>query len=237
MGILKDFERRLEHAVEGFFARALPGGGLQPIELAKRMVRMMQDQKTVGVSGQVVVPNSFTFYVSDRDAKRLEELGASLSKDLTSVARRAAKAAEWTMLGPPMITVTPDASVHDGMLEAEAHVRQATDPTSSAGAHTQLIQIAVPSDAELVVLGSKRRAYPLSKDSLVIGRNESCDVVLNDPGASRRNTEVRREGDEWYAIDLGSTNGTLLNGRGISRARLSPKDILLIGNTQIEFRV
>src|SRR5207247_3617233 len=46
MGILRDFERRLETMVEGFFARALPGGGVQPVELGKRMVRAMEEQKT-----------------------------------------------------------------------------------------------------------------------------------------------------------------------------------------------
>lgn len=236
MGILKDFERRLEQAVEGFFARALPGGGVQPVELGKRMIRVMADGKSVGVAGETVVPNHFTFSVTPDDAAKLSGLGTTLQRELTAVARRAATSEGWTLMGPPVIEIIADESVHAGTFLAAGSMSEGRDPTANAGSHTQLIQIAVSADAELVVLGQKRRAYPLSKDVLVIGRLEGCDLVLDDVGASRRHTEVRREGDEWYAIDLGSTNGTLVNGRSIRRQRLAPKDVLLIGNTQIEFR-
>lgn len=236
MGILKDFERRLEQAVEGFFARALPGGGVQPIELGKRMIRAMEDAKTVGVAGEVVAPNAFAFRLSPRDHERLATLGSSLERELVAVARRAAAGERWMLLGPPSIRLEPDDSVHSGTFEIAAGVEEGPDPAADAGSHTQLIQIAVPTDASLVVLGSDRRSYPLSKESLTIGRAESCDLVLSDPGASRRHAEVRREGDEWYVVDLGSTNGTLVNGRGVRRHRLRPKDVLLIGDTQIEFR-
>lgn len=236
MGILKDFERRLEQAVEGFFARALPGGGLQPVELGKRMIRAMDDAKSVGVAGEVIVPNAFTFRVAPADHERLAGLGASLDKELIAVARRAAATEGWSLLGAPRIQIVADDDVHAGTFLLATATEEGADPDSGGGAHTQLIQIAVNSDAELVVLGSKRRAYPLSKDALVIGRLETCDVPLSDPGASRRHAEVRREGDEWYVIDLDSTNGTLLNGKSVRRQRLAPKDIMLIGNTQIEFR-
>ncbi|MGH2830597.1 MAG: FhaA domain-containing protein [Actinomycetota bacterium] len=236
MGILKDFERRLEQTVEGFFARALPGGGVQPVELGKRMIRAMQDGKTIGVTGEVVAPNMFEFRLAPRDYDRIQSLGASLDQELVAVARRAAAAEGWALLGPPRMALSSDPEVRSGTFEVAASVEAGADPAAGAGAHTQLIQIAVASDAELVVLGSKRRAYPLSKDSLVIGRAKECDITLADPGASRRHAEVRREGDEWFAVDLDSTNGTLLNGKSVRRQRLRPKDVLLIGDTQIEFR-
>lgn len=236
MGILKDFERRLEQAVEGFFARALPGGGLQPVELGKRMIRAMDDAATVGVAGEVIAPNAFTFMLAPADHERLSGLGQSLDRELTAVARRAATAEGWTLLGAPRIELVADDEMTAGTFLVSTAIEEGDDPASGAGSHTQLIQIAVSSDAELVVLGSKRRAYPLSKDTLVLGRLDECDVTLSDPGASRRHAEVRREGDEWYVVDLDSTNGTLLNGKSIRRARLKPKDVILIGNTQVEFR-
>ena len=236
VGILKDFERRLEQVVEGFFARALPGGGVQPVELGKRMIRAMEDGKSVGVAGDVIAPNTFAFRVSSSDHERLTSLGAALEKELVAVARRAATSEGWTLLGPPRIAVIADDDVHAGTFLLSTGVEEGIDPAGGAGSHTQLIQIAVTGDAELIVLGSKRRAYPLSKDTLVIGRLETCDIPLSDPGASRRHAVVRREGDEWYVVDLESTNGTLLNGKSVRRQRLKPKDIMLIGNTQIEFR-
>lgn len=236
MGILKDFERRLEQIVEGFFARALPGGGVQPVELGKRMIRAMEDGRSIGVGSQTIAPNLFEFRLSPADHERLASLGLTLDSELIAVARRAASSEKWTLMGPPQIMLVSDSDMRPGTFEVGTSVEAGTDPAAEAGAHTQLIQIAVASDAELVVLGSKRRAYPLSKDSLTIGRTDECDITLADPGASRRHAEVRREGDEWYVVDLDSTNGTLLNGKSVRRQRLQPKDIMLIGNTQIEFR-
>ncbi|HEX9697738.1 MAG TPA: DUF3662 and FHA domain-containing protein [Actinomycetota bacterium] len=236
MGILKDFERRLEQVVEGFFARALPGGGLQPVELGKRMIRAMDDATTVGVAGEAIAPNAFTFRLAPADHERLAALGPSLDRELVAVARRAAAAEGWILLGAPVVEMVADDGMTPGTFMVATAISEGADPAAGAGSHTQLIQIAVSGDAELVVLGSKRRAYPLSKDALVIGRLDTCDVTLADSGASRRHAEVRREGDEWYVVDLDSTNGTLLNGKSVRRARLKPKDIMLIGNTQIEFR-
>ena len=235
MGILRGFERRLESLVEGFFARALPGGSLQPVELGKRLVRAMEDAKTVSVNA-VYVPNVFTFRVSPKDHERLSSLGDALHRELVAVCRRAAAAEEWTLLGPPEISIEADSEVTPGTFEVAAELIEGPDPEHEAGAHTQLIDMAVPTDAELVVVGANKRSYPLSRDALSIGRMDTCDIILSDSGASRKHCEVRREGDEWFVVDLGSTNGTLVNGKAIRRHRLANGDRLTIGETDIEFR-
>ena len=235
MGILRDFERRLENVVEGFFARALPGGGVQPVELGKRMVRAMEDQKTVSVAN-VYVPNDFTFTLSSKDLERLKPVENALASELASVARRAAASEGWRLLGPPTIHLDEDPSLASGTFRLEAIVVEGSDAGADAGPHTQLIQMSEQADAELVVVGSKRRPYPLSKDVLTIGRLDTCDVVLSDPGVSRKHSEVRREGDEWVVVDLSSTNGTIVNGQPVRRHRLSTGDRIEVGETTIEFR-
>lgn len=235
MGILRGFERRLESLVEGFFARALPGGSLQPIELGKRMVRAMEDAKNVSVNA-VYVPNAFTFRVAPKDHERLASLGDALPRELVAVARRAAAGEGWTLLGPPQIAIEPDPDVTPGRFEVAGEVIEGPDPEAGAGAHTQLIDMAVPTDAELVVVGANKRSYPLSRDSLTSGRMDTCDLVLTDAGASRKHCEVRREGDEWFVVDHGSTNGTLVNGKAVRRHRLANGDRLTIGETDLEFR-
>jgi len=235
MGILRDFERRLETIVEGFFARALPGGGIQPVELGKRMVRAMEEQKTVSVAN-VYVPNEFTFYLAAKDIDRLRPVENALSKELSAVARRAAASEGWRLLGPPAIRLAEDGGAASGTFRVEATVVEGLDEEAEkAGPHTQLIQMASDAGAELVVVGSKRRPYPLAKDALSIGRLDSCDVVLSDAGVSRRHAEVRREGDEWVIVDLDSTNGTAVNGRTVRRHRLAQGDRIEIGETTIEF--
>src|ERR1041385_5160126 len=107
LGILRDFERRLETIVEGFFARALPGGGVQPVELGKRMVRAMDEQKTVSVAN-VYVPNEFVFFLNAKDVKTLRPVENALAKELSAVARRAASSEGWRILGPPAIRLVEE---------------------------------------------------------------------------------------------------------------------------------
>ncbi|HJR18086.1 MAG TPA: DUF3662 and FHA domain-containing protein [Actinomycetota bacterium] len=235
MGILRDFERRLETMVEGFFARALPGGGVQPVELGKRMVRAMEDQKTVSVAN-VYVPNDFTFELSTKDLERLRPVENALAAELASVARRAAASEGWRLLGPPTIHLDEDPSLAAGTFRVAATVVEGSDAAADgAGPHTQLIQMSERADAELIVIGSKRRPYPLAKDVLTIGRLDTGDIVLSDPGVSRKHAEVRREGDEWVVVDLSSTNGTLVNGQPVRRHRLASGDRIEVGETTIEF--
>jgi nucleotide-binding universal stress UspA family protein len=235
MGILRDFERRLETMFEGFFARALPGGGVQPVELGKRMVRAMEEQKTVSVAN-VYVPNEFTFFLSAKDVERLKPVENALAKELSQVARRAAASEGWRLLGPPSIRLVEDGKAASGTFTIEATVVEGIDEEAQqAGPHTQLIQMAEEGGAELVVVGSKRRPYPLSKDALSIGRLDSCDIVLSDAGVSRKHAEVRREGDEWVIVDLNSTNGTVVNGQPVRRHRLSQGDRIEVGETTIEY--
>jgi pSer/pThr/pTyr-binding forkhead associated (FHA) protein len=96
--------------------------------------------------------------------------------------------------------------------------------------------MSLDADAELVQIGKTSRTWPLSKEAIVLGRMEGCDVILPDSGVSRRHAEVRREGDEWVVIDLGSTNGTEVNGQRVNRHRLTPGDRLVLGETTLEFR-
>ncbi len=232
-GILRDFEKRLESVVEGFFARALPGGGIQPVELGKAMVRTMEEQKQVSVSS-VYVPNAFTFHLAPKDHERLAPLEGALTKELGAIARRAAAGEGWRLPGPPEIHLVGDGTGTSGTFDVEAHVVEGED--EEGGPHTQLIQMSLSADAELIIVGQNRRAYPLAKDVLGIGRQDTSDVSLSDPGVSRRHAEIRREGDEWVVVDLGSTNGTLVNGKRVKRHRLVPGDRVVVGDTHLEFR-
>jgi pSer/pThr/pTyr-binding forkhead associated (FHA) protein len=69
----------------------------------------------------------------------------------------------------------------------------------------------------------------------VIGRSRECDIQISDPNASRRHAEIRRDGDTFSVVDLGSTNGTDLNGRRTQRATLSDGDRITIGTTDLVF--
>lgn len=236
MGLLRDFEKRLESMVEGFFARALPGGSVQPVELGKRMVRAMEEAKTIGATGATYVPNAFTFGLSLKDHAKLQPIEKALVSELVAVARRAAASEGWSLLGPPEVRVQADRAVKAGTFTLEADWAQSEKPEPEAGPQTQLIQMSLAADAELVLVGKNQRTWPLSKDKVVIGRMQGCDVMIPDGSVSRRHAEIHREGDEWIVVDLGSTNGTEVNGTRVNRHRLAPGDRLTMGDSTFEFR-
>ncbi|MEO9151909.1 MAG: DUF3662 and FHA domain-containing protein [Lapillicoccus sp.] len=82
--------------------------------------------------------------------------------------------------------------------------------------------------------------YPLIGALTVIGRDEVADIILDDPGISRRHCEVRVSNDGPHLVtsirDLGSTNGTYVNGERITSRRLDDGDQVTVGRTQAVFR-
>lgn len=71
---------------------------------------------------------------------------------------------------------------------------------------------------------------PGEKAVLRIGRGRDADIVVPDPKASRYHAELRRVGDGWQLTDLGSANGTFVNGKRIQRAEVRPQDLIQIGS-------
>ena len=86
------------------------------------------------------------------------------------------------------------------------------------------------------------RQYPLGKDEIIIGRDEECDIRVSDDLASRRHARIvgdsgLKTGPYFKVIDLGSTNGTQVNGRRVSEAALTDGDRLHVGGTVFKYSV
>jgi Protein of unknown function (DUF3662)/FHA domain len=94
---------------------------------------------------------------------------------------------------------------------------------------------AAPAASEVVTLTFDGRTYPVTSQTVVIGRSRECDVRLADTNVSRRHAELRRENETYWLVDLGSTNGTELNGRRVERGQLSDGDAITIGSTELIF--
>jgi len=106
-----------------------------------------------------------------------------------------------------------------------------------AGAGAGAARSAAPAFAAQLVDTSTRQAYTLSGAPQRLGREAVCDLVVPDINASRSHAEVRRDpSGAWLVSDLGSTNGTFLNGRQIKSAPLRAGDVITIGTTDLEFR-
>jgi len=204
--------------VEGVFARG-SRSSLRPVELGRRLLREMDDHRSVDVKGRRIVPNEFTFHLSPRDHASLSDIEDALGIELAESAREYARDENYHFMGPVRITLEVDQSLRPGRFDVESRMRE----SASGGGVGSII---MPSGERI----------SLDKPVLTIGRLPDCDITLSDPNVSRRHTEVRASGNQFVVADLGSTNGTKLNGVRIDgERRLSDGDIVSVGGTHLRF--
>jgi hypothetical protein len=222
---LRDFERRLGGLVEGLFSKAFRSG-LQPVEIAKRIIRTMDERKQVGVQ-EVWAPNHFEVSLSSEDAPRFTSIETVLVSELQRVVLDTATERGWGLMGPPEVALFVDQHLRKGDLVVEASLVEGE----------QKVEAPPVARARLLVhVGGTVRDVPLVREVTTIGRLPECDVVLDDTGASRRHAQVRLRDGEASITDLGSTNGTALNGAPIQSRPLADGDRITIGTTLIEYR-
>jgi len=223
MSILRDFERRLESVVEGAFATTFRSG-LQPVELAKRALRDMEAGRSIGVKNEMWAPNHFEFLLSPTDHERFAGAEAALAQELAQVVRAGASERGWSLMGPPQIEFHTNDRLRKGVFRCKASIVEGTDPDAGWPAHLTLMSG-----------GRHAHSYPLSGTFTTLGRSDECEVVLEDPAASRRHAEVRNEDGAFVLTDLGSTNGTSVNGAPVTTHVLEDGDRVMIGETVFEF--
>ncbi len=214
---LQGFERGLERMVEGVFARAFRTS-LRPIELGRRLVREMDDHRSVDVKGRVVVPNEFSFALSRDDKANFAEIEEALVRELADAAREYARDERYAFMGPVQVRLIVDPSMRPGRFGLTSRMHEGQ---GGAGAGS----IVMPSGAR----------HRLGGRTLTIGRLPECDVTLSDPNVSRRHAEIRPAGNGFAVTDLNSTNGTKVNGASVTDHRLADGDQITIGGTVMRF--
>jgi len=214
---LKAFERRVERLVEGAFARAFRSG-LRPVELGRRLVREMDDSRTVDVRGRTVVPNHFAVSLSQSDHDQLADIMDTLVRELCDAAREHARDEGYTFLGPVEVELVVEPKLWTGAFEIDGRMREGA---GGIGAGSLLLPT-----GERVILG---------EHTVTIGRNPDSTIVLADPNVSRQHAEVRPRGTGFVLLDLGSTNGSKVNGSKTREHELMDGDELSFGNTKMRF--
>jgi hypothetical protein len=237
VGILTEFERRLERVIEGAFAKAFRTG-LQPVELATRILREMETNKTVGVE-EVWVPNRFVFRLSEQDRERFQQAERSLRQELEHVVRDGAQQRGWSLMGPAEVIFETDQSVGQGEYTCEATLAEGPPTRGSTPVPAAVRRARTAKGNPRLILiqnGRPARTFQLAKERVIIGRLGESDIVLGDPGVSRRHAEVRAEDGQFVIADLGSTNGTMVNESTIGERVLQEGDRITVGKTVLEFR-
>jgi hypothetical protein len=253
MGFLRGFERRLEGAVEGLFARAFRSG-VQPVELGKRLVRAVEDSRQVGVS-RVYVDNLYSIELSPRDRQRFADYERALTSELAALVVDTARENDWAMMGPARVELETDEALSEGRFRVVSRVEASEQPVPAArgwaqesmgpvGPATAMLPGEVRSTRPhapatltlLMATGAVSQVYPLNQSEVLIGRSEQSDIALADPGVSRNHARIIREGDDFIVEDLRSTNGTEVNGQPIRRRRLADGDVVKLANSTLQFR-
>ena len=214
---LKAFERRVERMVEGTFARAFRSG-LRPVELGRRVVREMDDGRSVDVRGRTVVPNHFAVSLSQADTDQLADIRDTLVRELCDAAREHARDEGYSVLGPVEVELVVDPKLWTGAFQIEGRMREGS---GGIGAGSLLLPT-----GERVVLG---------EHTVTVGRNPDSTIVLADPNVSRQHAEIRPRGTGFVVFDLGSTNGSKVNGGKVREHELVDGDEITFGNTKMRF--
>jgi hypothetical protein len=214
---LKGFERRLERAVEGGFAR-LFRSGLKPVELGRKLTREMDDNRTVDVRGRTVVPNHFTVELSGTDHEAFAEIAETLERELAEAAREHARDEGYAFLGPVHVDLQVADDLRTGSFALTARMRPGEGGTGAGS----------------LVLPTGDRV-PLGEETITVGRLPESTIVLADPNVSRKHAEIRPRGSTFVVVDLGSTNGTRVNGIRINEHELVDGDEVAFGNTRMRF--
>ena len=230
MGILSDFEDRIAAGIEGVFAGAFRSP-VQPVEIARALARAADDGRALGV-GMVYAPTSYTVALSAEDDEKLGSFKLVLAGELATYVTDHAREQSYHLPSKPQV----DLVVHDDLKLGRYRVSAslAEPPEGHQGPAVRLADASAEnSGLATVTVGDIGHDVALNGDEVLVGRLAECQVRLNDANVSRRHAAFVRLEEGWALSDLGSTNGTRVNGTPIDRIRLSDGDVIEIGLTRL----
>ncbi len=215
---LQSFEHGLERMVEGVFSRG-SRSSIRPVELGRRLLREIDDHRSVDVKGRRIVPNSFTIALSPKDLAGFADIDEALNAELCETAREYAKSEGYHFMGSVSVELVVDNDQKPGRFNITSRMKETGGPAGVGS-------LVLPS-GERITLG---------KEPVTLGRLADCTIPLNDGNVSRHHCEVRASSRGYLVADMGSTNGTKVNGLRIQGEQtLQDGDIVSVGSTHLRF--
>jgi hypothetical protein len=260
LGFLKHIEKRMESLVEGVFGRAFRRQ-IHPVEIAKGLTKQMDEGRMVSIS-RTYAPNDFTIHLSREDTESIRAYQASLKDELIQYASTHAENKNYHLMTPPRIRFETEDTLRFGEFGVTAKLTGGDGPREkgapqdtsgqtrifrteeSTGGEIDQGTAAISADEarrhglarEIVELALGDEKYPLQgRGPWSVGRSQENDIVINDPNVSRKHARIFRADNGFVVEDLGSTNGTLLDGAPIDRERIEGGDELTFGQSTAHF--
>lgn len=252
MGVFSDLEGSLEKYIEGFF-KGKYKEHVEPAEIAKRLAREMRDHRRVSIN-KVYVPNQYTVHLNPAEYDQISTIASTLSRELQDYVKQKAIEKKYALTGPPAVNFSRDdlrragsVRIDSGFSEAPPEVEQ-PEMEKIPLEQTQRFCLAkgatgiekkLGSSGWLQIEGGPERGkfFNLDKGSLLLGRRAGCDIIFSDSSVSRRHAQIEWSRGQYSIIDLGSTNGTKVNGVRVTSRVLEPGDTVVLGATICTFKV
>jgi pSer/pThr/pTyr-binding forkhead associated (FHA) protein len=217
---LASFERMLESLVERSMIAPLRGK-LQPIEIAKRLERCMRDHALTSIDAQIA-PNVYRVQMNPADLAGLAPARELIEGELARHVAQRGSAQGYVFLAAPTVELLELATARRGSVQIEGQIKEPprAPPRTAAGPSPSAASPAPsarrtpdppPTDAVWQLDFGSWRA-PLPDRPLRVGRALECDVVIPSPRVSRHHAELIPVPDGLQVRDLGSTNGTTVDG-------------------------
>jgi hypothetical protein len=264
VGVLQRFERRLEGMVGLAFARVFKGK-VHPAEIAHALQREADEQRSVLSGGRVLSPNLFVVTLGPVDFDNLAEWSEQLAAELADMVAEHIETEGYQTFGEIQVRLERDEELRTGVFEVAGHVSdtgagQRAEPAAAAppappglpplpplpsvrvgatdtGAQEpSIVGRRGQRVAHVLVVDGPGTKHVLEPGSNVLGRGTEADVRLPDTGVSRKHADVQLSGGTVVVEDLGSTNGTLVNGRRVARQELADGDVIRIGHSVLVYR-
>ena len=260
MPVLKSLENMIAGVVEGTFSRVFRSE-VRPVEIARKLAREMEEHQ-YGTLSRTYVPNEYRVYLSPRDRERFSTYEDALADELAGYLLEHARRERFALLSRPVIDFETDERLGLGEFGIETGVVQPEEEAPAPANPRQQPPAPEPEPAgrTMVFSAAQRIAEPLQDAAAVrqqralliyggrrlmvgprgatLGRSRECEIVIDDANVSRRHAELRPRGAAWVVSDLGSTNGTRVNGRQIHGPEVvRPGDEIEIGSSLITFEL
>jgi hypothetical protein len=260
LGFLKHIEKRMESLVEGVFGRAFRRQ-IHPVEIAKGLTKQMDEGRMVSIS-RTYAPNDFTVHLSKEDTESIRAYQASLKDELIQYASTHAENKNYHLMTPPRIRFETEDTLRFGEFGVTAKLtggdgpREKGAPQDTSG-QTRIFRTEESSGGEIdqataTISPDEARRHGLAREMVElvlgdekhhldghgpwsVGRSQENDIVINDPNVSRKHARISRADNGFVVEDLGSTNGTLLDGAPIDRERIESGDELTFGQSRARF--
>jgi hypothetical protein len=257
VSVLKKLEEKIQNLFEGSFGRAFKSP-VQPVELARKLVKEMEDHKVISVS-RIYAPNEYTIFLSPEDGKQFEAYEDHLKGDLGAYLTEHARREGYDLITGPIVIIETDEDLSVGEFGIATRMVSApgqpaapeAPPITPEIGHTVVYRppanaegtMAVSADdaremglaREKISLVTDGRTYEVNKRVVLIGRSRDADLMLADSNISRQHAELRQRGNDYMIVDLDSTNGVEVNGKRVKTKTLQNGDVLTMGTTRVRF--